>query len=861
MVKLTMIKKVTKLIAGCIIASMLPLVPVTASASTVCFTEDFEGGFGWKKSDWIDWQPDLYKAYTAKGKFGKANSDSALIVEATNVSSNYNGKSYGVSKSISLRDMTNGEKLHISFEYLASDFNGTKNANITLKSDSDESKTFTPVNYSKRWRDGSKVSYFSSSVEQTYESWSVQLNTWYKYDFFIDSSDNSVSIYRNGSLLGNTTLVFDGGGSVKNITEINFFNQQPTITNGSYFAVDNINIEYVSTVNTPAVQKSNAFIDFQFIAPNTGAINANSKAFLDCYDADNKVIPVSAGNYVKREGSGYADVIRYETEENIFGKTGRSLHMFNNAVVNTGHAYIQTPEIALGNGDKALISYEVAIDPNNNYHQRYGARITRSVNGDVGEYELMQLQSNKNLAICGQWVATLKNDRWYKIDLVIDSATAKVTAYLNGRKVLDGYQPSSWALASGEYISRIFQNRFQYYPTQGSEMPTGGVYYDNILLKNLGKVPEYDAEDYTVSYSITGDGSPITYATEDGVFGKNNVLHMYNATATSGTAQITIPEIGGLVAGGDKVLISYEVATDPNNACQQRLYARAARAKDGTVTDWGSDTELMLLNSTGGFKFFGSEWVSDLAPGRWYKIDIVIDTATAEASVYINGEEKISNFAVSRFALGDGEYIPALHRINFVYWPSNSIGGVYYHNINTRKLGNVTFPDFDTPLTVSEFGCVATVDTVTVMPETDVAGFLASSSANSGEISAVNSAGAAISSGVFPSGSKILVTSPYGDDSVYDVDIYDRLTLTQSGSTVTAEFNGTDQTDGVLVLAIYKGNELILNKFIYDDTAAANVYECSTEVTVESGMSARAFFWDNFVNINALCNYKSLNLN
>ncbi len=1110
--------KFKKIMAGCIIATMLPITNSMAAGTTDSFSEDFESvttsTLNWTKSDWISWEPNVFQTLVEEGKFGKSNSDSALVVKT--VPGGRAGKDYGVSKTIDLRDLKAGEKIHVSYEYLSSDFNGYKSAYITLKSDTGEVKEFTSLNYSKRWKDQQGASYFWQ-VEQKYDSWAIAMNKWYKFDYFIDPSDNSVDIYRDGTKLGSATIEFANGGKVSAMTGISFRNNQPTTTIGTHFAVDNINVEYVSSEVAPEISPSSSFIDFEMYKPNTGA--TERKPFYDYYDGCDKVSNLSA-NYTQSNGN---EVVYYAMEDGIFGKSGKALHMHNNLGVSQGHAYVQTPEIAgLASGDKALISYEIAVDPNNTYAQTFAARLNTS-KGSKGEYELVKLNVKNNaLAICKQWVADLKGGRWYKIDLVIDNKTAKVTAFLNGRKVLDGVQPDSWGLASDEYITSVHTCRFQYYPNANNK---GGVYYDNIILKNIkdtapanldatltvnesvgdvafdnvtvfegtdvstflanssanggaiavansdgtvidsglvtagskilvtgayGEPAVYDVfekealpvgpfaftEDFeavttgTLDWRKTGrlvddpnftarvaggeygkansdsalvveekaggankafgiekdislrnmvsgeklhvsfeylvsdfagwkgigitltsnnggsrdfhpiffshrknenisyfgydgnwtgiagydyadgntllnhwykydffidpagsvdiyrdgtflgtksfafadggtvkgitkfavinssnyytssgthhavdninveyvssvkapsapnkctfndfemlnantnsanskpftdvyfwDAWPISlsagnyvkdgaliYQMEQNVFGKSGQsLHMFDKTATSGHAFVQSREIS--LNSGDKALISYEIAIDPDNTCAQSFAARL-----NTSTGSKGEAEIVKLNVKNNALAICGTWVADLKGGRWYKIDLVIDSTTAKVTAYLNGRKVIDGVQPNSWGLASGEYITSINTCRFQYYVGANPGGVYYDNILFRNLGSGTLPEFDTTLTLDETIGTVKADTVTLIEGTDVSSFIANATANGAAISVVNPQGATIDSGAIIAGSKILVTGPYGEPAVYDV-------LEKVDETLIDEDFNTEFADGTI---------------------------------------------------------------
>lgn len=558
-------KRFRKFLAGCIIASMLPLMPVMATDEEDSFTEDFESvtisTLGWTKTGRLVDDPN-FTARVSGGEYGKANSDKALVVEEKPNGAN---KAFGIEKAISLRNIAQGEKLHVSFEYLVSDFSGWKGVQIVLKSSNGEEIAINPILYGhrKNYPASEHIYYFGYAgnwqyfSDYDYGGSNTILNKWYKFDYFIDPS-GSVDVYRNGTLLGTKSFAFTGGGTLTGITKFAVVNSGNAYTSsGTHHAVDNINIEYVTSVTAPSAPLSYSFNDFEMINKNTNS--ENSKPFTDVYFWDAWTVPISAGNYV-RNGN-----LIYQMENNVFGKTGQSLHMFDTSAT-SGHAFVQPGEIGLNNGDKALISFEVAMDPNNGVRQRFGARASKNNNGSItyaSEYELMSIYANGNLALCNEYAGTLKQSRWYRVDLVIDSATGTVTGYLNGRKVLDGAKP--WSLASGEYIASIYQTRFQYYPDSNQ----GGIYYDNILFRNLGSgsLPEFDTT-LTVSGTtaeVSGDTVTLLKATNISALSANGApISVVNAEGQSVTS--------GNLSAGSKIYVTGPYGTPAIYSVQEKVY-------------------------------------------------------------------------------------------------------------------------------------------------------------------------------------------------------------------------------------------------------------------------------------------------
>lgn len=496
----------------CLLTAALTLGGMAVMAQgTDSVSEDFSGMTAQNVADYVECNSQItvsaqaHRAAPVYGKGGKPNSDASLLVEslpgAEYTSAN---NAPAVTKQLPLRRLSGGEILRVSFDFLNGDWGGMKKVKLNLipasaNSEAD-AQSFEALQIRKDWKNNQ---FFGKEIPMNPTN--IRINSWYRFDIFLNSADNTASIYMNGTLLTSAEFAFanpaDLLGGIASVSFENLVGAEAK-NYGTYFCVDNLKAEILSQIPPLEAIGVESSVDFEMIDPNLDA--SGNTALQEVY-VKTAASNVTGGNYSKlteAAKAGGGDVARYETEENVFGKQGKALHMYNGSTLNAGHIFTQlnTNMDMRDCNEKTLLSYEVALDPKNTRSQELVGRIVYtngSATRNAGEKNLARLTANGELSLCGKAVGRLKQGRWYKIDLILDAATATAAGYVNGREQFTA-QPVDASIQMGESISQINTMRFQYYPGLDSgkgftadgntyyPAAGGGVYYDDIQVKYFG---------------------------------------------------------------------------------------------------------------------------------------------------------------------------------------------------------------------------------------------------------------------------------------------------------------------------------------------------------------------------------------
>ncbi|MBR3934711.1 MAG: heparinase II/III family protein [Clostridia bacterium] len=520
------------------------------------FTQDFEAttpispvysttakdslGFGYERPN-----QHTYTYSTKDYPLGTSGSGSKYLTLSTvNKASRFIGGYYGIA------DIAANEKVHMSFEFLLTDY------------DSDKSVYFTWRNAVNSWESILGISktgvltFGSSSVTYPYS-----LNRWYKIDVVVNfdhgvgnnSGTHDTYIYLNGNLMATMenrgNYQTQSGVSYYSPSGVRFSIGNSSGSGESVFCIDNIKGKIYSASETvpTLVQDKFAYTNFD--------------------------IPANASSADAFSGSGVNSIVDYAVTKGVFGKEAydSSMKIITNIAV-SGAAYDSNAGWSANNPSvNAYVFSTASIKPNNSFP--VGSQLKASFSyafkkhtptGGGGDYfQLGGTAYGENFftigrtgtvsAAGGSKTFTLGEEKWYNFDVIMTVNAEKAldyVIYINGIAEIEGtLNIASLKNDNGAVINNI---RFLTYMSKGTVAET---YLDDMYIEYFTGVGEDNAQPNEAIINTNVDTRengkifvPAGYSAADilaDTQGNVKVLRG-NVSVTSGTAEGVLVVVGTL---------------------------------------------------------------------------------------------------------------------------------------------------------------------------------------------------------------------------------------------------------------------------------------------------------------------------